>query len=230
MNVFSKSVVLLFITIFFSKPLFSTDLSLYGGVSISKIRFSNVDETKFLSVNTKMKTGVGIGIQIGIPITEKISIVPGAELVSKGTRLNFTDVEEDYFKWENVKYKIAYLEIPVLFRYKFETGEKSRIFLSGGPYMGIALGASFHHKYADEYGSSEFNIGVSVGNDSYAVFRRLDAGLRLEATYEWNKIFLKGNYSSGLTNIAGKNNELTKAKNHSLHIGVGYRFEFKKKE
>jgi hypothetical protein len=158
-----------------------------AGANLSNIGGDNTDDNA-------MKTSFHAGLTYDLGITDHFFIQPGLIYSMKGAQ---SDSLSDF------KFNTSYLEIPILAKYKLESG----LNFFAGPYLGILMAAKFTDgtndlDVKDQMESTDFGLKLGVGY-------QLGMGLGFNVHYEL-----------GLSNIY-KNNDGTNT-NSVIGIGVSY--------
>ncbi len=157
-----------------------------------------------------------IGFQVGgfvdIKIADKFSIQPELLYSTQGSKFNMLiDYEGTEYDTENT-FKLAYINIPVMFKY-YAT---EKFNLEVGPQIGFLTSSKIKVNV----------IGQSVTQDLNDVFESVDFGLNLGAGFNFTKNISAGvRYNFGLSNAANADDESNdKIKNSVFSISMGYKF------
>ena len=146
----------------------------------------------------KMKIGFNAGGFAKIGLTESLSLQP--ELVFSAQGAKFED------EGEEAKYKLNYLNVPILVQYNFKGG----FYAETGPQIGFLMSAKAEDvDVKDAFKSTDF--AWSIG-----------AGFLTQANFGFNARF-----NLGLANILEDSDD-AKVKNSVIQIGVFYAFGGKK--
>jgi OmpA-OmpF porin, OOP family len=188
-------------------------LAAFGGIHSANIIEHNsipgwdTAQKKFFSA----KTGFELGVLAEIPIGKKgFYFQPGINYSSKGRNYqqnyDTSGSQKDTVYAQN-SVKLAYIEIPAYFTYKFRLSadQKNNFFLSAGPYFAFIYSASQDYQnqtynYTD--GKYEFNSGTAdlpVGN-ARGEYRTADIGIAARAGFELGNVMLNAYYSHGFSN------------------------------
>jgi hypothetical protein len=149
----------------------------------------------------KTKVGFQGGVLAGIPLAGSFSLQPEVNYSMQGAKA--TEVGMDYTLAQN------YLNVPVLFKYKHESG----FFAETGPQIGFLMSAKVtgdgtNVNVKSDYKSTDFSWAFGVG---YLV-KSINAGI-------------DARYNLGLTNNeAGSSSSNGTVKNSVFQVGVFYLF------
>lgn len=168
-----------------------------AGANFSNLRFSDKGDA---SISTKVDFNGGV--LVNIPLVSKLSLQPEVVYSGQGAKYSESGIDG--------KYSFAYINIPVLVKYKFACG----FFAETGPQFGILASAT-----AKSEGTSTDVKGQLKSTDlawSLGVGYMLPIHLGFDVRY-----------NIGLNNI-DKDNADTKIKNGTLQAGVFFLFGGKK--
>jgi hypothetical protein len=206
-NLFLITTALLYASISFAQS--KTTFGVRAGVNFYSNNSKNDEGDK---EESKMITGVNVGVNAEIPIGVDYFIQPGILFTTKGGKSKMTDS----------KLSISYIEIPVNFIYKPDLGS-GHMLLGFGPYVAFGVGG--------KSGSIDLDFTNEVKEDDPpgVYLKRLDAGLNFLVGYEWaNRLSAQLNAGLGLANIYPKIEGIdigeTSIKNTGFGISLGYRF------
>lgn len=99
---------------------------------------------------------------------------------------------------------ITYLELPVPFNWTLNPGDRTRVFLSGGPAMAFMMLAFNEVGFPEEI--ARFDLGVSLGTGM-----------------AWRKVQFRVHMNQGLLDL-DKSNSQTKVKNRSFSFTTAFSF------
>ncbi|RZJ50010.1 MAG: PorT family protein [Flavobacterium sp.] len=186
-----------------------TKFGLKGNLNISNF----TGDTEGLDL--KSRVGFNVGGFVAIKISEKFTLQPEVLYSAQGTNIdNFgADIEGNFYT-ADVKFKLAYINIPVMFKYY--AAEKFNI--EAGPQIGFLTSAKTSTKV------NGFN--QTVEQDVKDNFESIDFGVNLGVGYDFTEHFSAGaRYNIGLSNIAKTEaGDDTKLHNSVFSFGVGYKF------
>ncbi len=182
-----------------------------AGMNMTNLNEDNVDY--------KMRVGFHIGAAVDYELKSSMFLESGLYLTTKGAKLDGSDEDEKYEEKTN----IMYLQLPVLFSYKYDLGSDD-LKLHGkiGPYFALGLAAKIksEYKYADE-SEKETIKGFGDGDDKTGI-KRGDAGLMLGVGLSKGNYYVGLNYELGLTNINAYDGDKIHTRN--FNISLGYNF------
>lgn len=145
------------------------------------------------------------GVTADIALGNHLYLLTGLDLQTKGA------------KWDSgpastLKYKPAYLQLPVTAAYKFDLGASTKLVVNAGGYAAYGIGG----KAEENGGKDKRSI---FGNDG---FKKLDYGVIGGVGVEFGKIAVNAGYEYGLANInRGSGPKVT---NRNPFLTVGYKF------
>jgi hypothetical protein len=120
------------------------------------------------------------------------SLHSGVILENKGTRGHVEAANRS----ADVVNRLLYIDIPLLARWNFKTGEIV-IFLEAGPYVGYGLSGKAKIETADTSKTWDINWGKGPQDD----FKRFDYGAIGGTGIEWKRFSLEGCFAYGIANI-----------------------------
>lgn len=164
-----------------------------AGVGLSSIVGSDAD--------TKTTFSYKVGVSYDLGLSEKFSIIPGVEFVTKGFKSDAVD--------GNVS--MSYLQVPVFAAYKFPlTDDGVKLTVKAGPYVSYGL-----------FGSDiEWEYGTTNVFDSDGGYKRFDAGLIGGVSLDFDNIMVGVEYSRGFTKLDSDYSQF----NQAFGIVFGYKF------
>lgn len=134
----------------------------------------------------------------------KFGIEGGLQFIGKGAKYDLGGAEG--------KIHLNYLEAPIYATYTYPVGP-GRLYGGLGPYFAYGIGGK-----VEEGGFSASSFGVNNGG-----YKRFDAGLGIEAGYQYKLFSFTLTYDLGFVNVAYSGQDYT-AHNRSFGVNVGYRF------
>lgn len=194
-------------------------VAIVGGIHQSKVQEeNNLPGWDTLQNNFIGRTGGHFGFMADLRLSGKSNFYfqPGVYFSTKGRKYQspLTDstvvftrpllpdsvVETQYI--ENRKQFLNYIDIPLNLVYKLRLGKKSSFFIGGGPYV-----AFFYNGFERSDKTiinvslnTEENKDLPVGKGT-GQYKTLDYGLNAVAGFEFGRIFLRGNFSQGLSDF-----------------------------
>ncbi len=197
-------------------------LLLVSVAGFSQVRFdvragvSAYNYTKADELSTKAGYTVGVGLDYAF--NETWSFQSGLMFTAKGAKLDDSKVD--------CKMKPVYMDIPLQAAVKFALGEKVKLVINAGPYIGVGLGGKITSKagslsVSKKIFSDDKNFNELTDNQ-YASLKakRFDAGIQYGVGAEFGDILLNLNCQYGLVSPF-KNSD---PKNVGLVLTAGYRF------
>lgn len=194
---------------------FHKKYGLLGGVNSATAKVDNSEGVDISSV-----WGFSFGGFATFQTSPNIIIQPELIYTGKGfkTEINLDDYDYEYKETEELKF--AYLEVPVLFKYVFQTGN---MYITPfiGPSLSIVMsGKSSYDVYLYEDG---YEGEASGTRDIKNQMEDIDFGLNFGTDlYFSEKIFLQLKYDLGLSKIFTKS--VLESKNRVLSLSMGVSF------
>ena len=163
-------------------------IGVVGGLNIANLRGDDEDGE---DIDFSSRTVFGIGGVLDLGLNENIALRLEPMYLQKGAEFDVTDPDLDSAQ---LKFKAAYLEVPVFLKFAFGTSA-TRPYVMAGPTIGFNL-------------SSKFDIsapGINVEVDIDELTETIDFGFGLGGGVSFpmgnNSIFVEGRYTFGLTDI-----------------------------
>lgn len=197
-----KKVVILFIVFFhFSVNAQNIRYGIRTGLNLSNFK-GEIDQENFNAL---------LGFQFGgfaeYKITDEFSIQSELNYSIQGAKYNFSYTTSNYYYFENGKYILNYVNIPILVKY-YITEDISII---GGTQTNILLNAKMEYNV-----NGESNVATVK-----EIFKTSNFNFTLGACYNITKnILLDARYNVGLTSIEKDYN----VKNNLAQLSIGYVF------
>ena len=164
-----------------------------AGMGMSSIVGSDADTKSVLSYKA--------GISYDLGLSEKFSIIPGLEFVTKGFKSDAID--------GNIS--MSYLQVPIHAAYKFSISDNMKLSVKAGPYVAYGIFGSD----IEWYGGGKSNVFDSDGG-----YNRFDAGVNVGASVDFNTFTIGVEYSRGLTKLDSD----YKQYNQAFGVVLGYKF------
>ena len=154
------------------------------------------------------RTGLDLGFVAGTRITRTAPLYfeSGLSYIEKGGKGKY---EGDKFT-----YRLEYLELPLLIKYKYDVARNISIEPYAGGYLALGVGGK-----VKDYGKREAYSSFSNEKGS---FRRFDGGLRIGCGASFDKLYAGLSYDVGLANVGHYDFEDTRTGSLSLHVGVTF--------
>jgi hypothetical protein len=149
--------------------------------------------------------GLTIGITMRRAVGTNLMFAPEVIFTTKGA----SDDDSDG------KLAMSYIEVPLLFRYGFQTAGMIKPFLTAGPEVGFQLSCDYEDTAGNE-ASCDDEFGE---DDSYDKF---DAGIVLGGGVSRDKLSLNIRYDLGLMNIAKTDGWTSKHKVWMILLGYDF--------
>lgn len=147
--------------------------------------------------------GFGMGVVLDRPMTEQLELHASPMFLQKGTKI---DDEGDA-----VTFKATYFELPLMFRYNFQSPGTTKPYAMAGPSVGYLLGAKFESggsevEAKDQFKSADFGFGFGGG---------------AKIPKDNLEFFIEARYVLGLANINDEESDGTTVKNRGLAVQFG---------
>jgi hypothetical protein len=184
----------LFIILLFNKSI-AQDFGVQLGINMAHMHYVLIYENKEKEILTSNTTGINIGINYDIELSENLYFEPGLFYSSKGYVINDKD-EQD-------KLKLSYLDFPLLIKYKTEIGDD--LFLIGkfGPSVSMGVGGSYSECEDTDCHTDNVqfvNVVKEIERDT-EYFRPFDYGINFGVGATYNNFEFGFNYYLGLNDI-----------------------------
>ena len=178
------------------------------GISVGSAISSYKLKAEGISVTSKGKGGITIGLFSDIPLASSISFMPALNFVQKGGTIKHDDLKD--------KLTTNYLEVPLNFAYKAKLGS-GRFFIGAGPSLNIGISGKDEWEVQGNSGNEK----VKFGKDKD--FRRFDAGLNVvTGIYFKAGTMVALNYNTGLTSSVDNGGDEGKFLKRYFGIRLGY--------
>lgn len=153
------------------------------------------------------QTGLNVGVVGGIALSnyQPIYLEGGLYYIEKGGKKNIEGNKK-------MTYDLNYLEIPVVFKYKYNIDPHFSIQPQLGGYFAAGVGGKVKN-YLDRQAESSFS-------DDY--FRRVDGGIRIGCGVQYDMFYADLTYDIGLANIG--HDLFDKTRNSGLQLNFGVNF------
>ena len=222
-----KSFMVLFVFIVFSTTIFAMDIGIKGGLNLSKLKILDIDcedyDCEEDVVETRNQNGFQVGMFFTFDISKNIQLQPEVYYVKKGAK-QFESYSSDWMSVNTeLKWKLNYIEIPVLLKFNMPTKGNIKPGFFAGPYFAHNLNASLWIKetgeiYGEEYDEeAEQDIRTSIESFDYG----LVAGFCIDVKIGSVKLTGEARYSYGLANIS-KYGGIVNNRTFVFMLGVGF--------
>ena len=153
----------------------------------------------------KNRVGFNIGLIYDWGISESFYIQPGLYFTTRGAKIE--ESEEDY-KYEE-KWKLNYLQIPILASYRIALTDNVKWHINAGPYLAVGVGGKvkWEETYDGDTDKGDYKAFGTADEDSdeeKGGLKRFDAGLSFGTGVSINKFYIGLTYDLGLVNAADK--------------------------
>ncbi|MEP6591153.1 MAG: porin family protein [Gemmatimonadota bacterium] len=174
-----------------------------GGFASSNITISGGG----ISASFNSRTGFAVGVSMAHPINSDFEFAPELLYIQKGTKI----VDGS----SSAGLKLGYVELPLLFRAKFGSGE-TRPFVLAGPAIGLKASCSVK--------GSDGSTSVSTDCGSEIDIKSSDFGVMFGAGVAHQRFSASVRYDLGLSNIAKNTSSGESAKNRTILALIGVSF------
>lgn len=180
------------------------------GINFSKL---NGDDDSGLKEDFKGRVGFHIGVAADYEFQEAMFIESGLYITTKGVKYD-EDGETD-------KFNVTYLQLPILYTYKYDLGNDLKLHGKVGPY--VAMGLAAKEKYEDsEYPDANYTDKGFGDGDEKTGLKRGDFGFLLGVGVSKGNYYLGLNYELGLLNVWAYDDGKVHTRN--FNISLGYNF------
>lgn len=168
-------------------------------------------------ITTQSKTGFLIGGYVNIPVSDKVSFVPGLQYAQKGYTMQ-GDLKIDALKFlgadASAKVEANYIDVPLVLKAEVAKG----LSIYAGPQVSFLVKNNLRLN-ASVLGINLYNNKIDITDN----FNRVDMGLAGGIGYKFDNGFnIKAGYDYGLSKLDKNNN--FKAYNRVAKISVGFSF------
>lgn len=160
--------------------------------------------------------GYSLGVFTEIPTIGQLYLCPGLNFTQKTSTLSYKNIGFGGYYVGKDELKINYLEIPILFKYKFLADKEISIFTSAGTTFSFGLNGTKGDNYKDVFKD------LKNGSDIYA--SKFDLGLNANIGIEiFNKAQVSLGYNIGTSEV-NKDIKAQKTKNRTTTLSIAYLF------
>jgi hypothetical protein len=149
-----------------------------------------------------IKLGAKAGINVNIPVADRVVIQPGIFYSTKGMKS-----EEDN---ETHNVTLHTIDVPVNIQYMFNDPSEGRFFVGVGPYLGVFISgkdiyAGVPNGTTTTSGTTDFKFGNDYPSND---LRRFDVGGQANVGYLLRSgLFFRGTYQQSFTNLTPQGNQ-----------------------
>lgn len=154
------------------------------------------------------RTGLDVGFVAGTRITHSAPLYfeSGLSYTEKGGKGRYDG--------SKFTYRLEYLELPLLIKYKYGITRDITIEPYAGGYLACGIGGK-----VKDYGKRE---AYSSFSDEKGSFRRFDGGIRIGCGASFDMLYVGMSYDVGLANVGHYDFEDTRTGSFNLHVGVTF--------
>jgi hypothetical protein len=173
----------------------------------------------------KAKTKFTFGTVVQLAVSDLIAFSPEVNFVQKGLDYkSFVDIAgQVQAQLQNFSQNINYLEIPININFGFKLGS-GKLNVSTGPAFALALSGVREQNNASGalMGTKTLDFGAANGS-----IRQMDWSANIGVNYTMsNGLYIKGNYTHGISNLENGTN--SGYFNRNVTLGMGYFFTLSK--
>ena len=158
-------------------------------------------------LSPKSRTDFALGGQVDVTLATTTFLRTGLIYSRRGAKI--TELGFD------LAFKPKYLELPVLFGYRFPTTSSAQPYLFGGPQLAVRVGCSVEVKQDDVSASADCD-NPDLEADFHSVDFAAVAGFGMAVPLGTNSLSFDLRYALGFTKVVKEGN----AKNRGLTLGV----------
>jgi len=170
--------------------------------------FSTVSSDDPYLNGSSVKTGLNAGIVAGF------ALVPRSPLYFETGLLYTGKGGKGSYGGDKFTYNLDYLELPLVFKYKYFADNAFSIEPFLGGYVACGVGGKIK-----DFG---MRAAYSAFSDVQNTFKRFDGGLRFGCAASFDMISVELAYDLGLTNIS--HNDFDECRNRALTLSIGLSF------
>lgn len=169
--------------------------------------------------DAKSLIGAHLGGFVEIKINEKFAFQPELLYSMQGAKSEYSESEPDYSYNAEEKYKLGYLNLPLMAKY-FAT---EKLFIEAGPQIGFLMSAKYEFEETETFmGETDSFSGDADVKDN---LKSIDFGFNFGLGYEFTEnVFASARYNVGLSDINDLEGSSAKIQNGVLQVSVGYKF------
>lgn len=189
-----------------------------AGANLSNFSGKGVD-------NPEVRFGFNVGVTVDYSITENIFLSSGLEYTSKGTKVNYMDIDLENGASEVIgvgKFSANYLQLPLHVGYRLPVTDAFKLNFHAGPYIAYGVGGKL--KISNIILSEYDDIEKEHDTFSDLTLKKFDFGLGLGVGAEFGKINVGLGYDLGLLNISQIDIDGYPIRTQNAYLTVGYKF------
>jgi hypothetical protein len=219
---------------------FGQSLNFSGGFNSSTIKMEGMTDgtstevyggTTYTSSEDYKRIG-GFNASIGYEfrLGERLSLETGLKFQTRGYKLESSiSYQSDMYSYResyDLKYKLNYLDLPVVLNVAILTGDV-RVYARAGLYAGIMTGGKYAIKSEYSYSDGDYVVSDDTETFSGSDFDedRYTGGFIFGAGVEYKGVYFETNYSIGAMSLASIDDE---SYTHDFSLSLGYKLKFKK--
>lgn len=161
-----------------------------SGVNFSKYKLTYLDELDESYYSTSRLMGFHAGLVFDVPFGGSLGVQPSIMFSQRGNKLNYEKADPQYAETYQSKHNLNYVEVPILFKYKFGS-EDAGFSLLAGPSLNFAIGGKMvesgkwvftsNSTGQSFLGKVNQTIDIKVGDKVNNQFKAFDAGFMFGA-------------------------------------------------
>ena len=171
--------------------------------------------------NQSLKLSFHAGVIGDYEINRVMSFQSGLIYSDKGTRFFFKEKIDDIKIVISETVNIGYLEVPLMFVYRYETSRTEALRLGFGGYVSVALFGTYRLRGRGDGVTESESIDINFGNTQADNYKGSDVGIALEVSYDFNGFIVGTGLNYGITNVTNTGNTV---RNFALQAQASYLF------
>jgi opacity protein-like surface antigen len=208
--------------------------------SASKLKIEN-----FATVSPKSQSGIFVGVNYDIALTNGLSFRPGITYTYVGGKGVYSSLlgamDEDFDVLPDIKENDHTLTVPLDMKYAFDVNDDLKIYAFAGPRVAVGLASTVKMDADGESMSMNLYTGKEIykadgetetyKSENGGPYSRFDLQLGLGAGVQYKRFSLELGYDFGLMNRFRKDfyegsdgMEIPKLTRNCLVVGLGYSF------
>lgn len=193
-----------------------THLGIKGGLNFSKVNYNN----DLQSYDHPFKAGFNAGLFGEFELNGKMSLYAEVIYSQRGNKYYFdgnSEIGQSFVEHTFIQ-ELDYIDILILFQYKFPTKSNFTPKIFAGPLVSFLLSANL--EYEEQESKGEIDVKELIQSSEFGVV----FGIGTDSQLPSNKIIFDIRYNLGLTNI-NNNEEGSEFTSGNISINQGYGFE-----